>query len=143
MLIKYQIYAFIIAVANPNGSSSWIRWQRRFIQISNRLDEVPTPCYRPHHPALYAKAEETISNMSKANYFYITAYPEYGGYRIEHDPTFTAYIAASQTVTPTSTQTPTTRQPKNEGIVIIIIAVVSAALAVTIFLLKRKPKPVA
>ena len=47
--------------------------------------------------ALFQKAVSTISDMSKANYFYIIAYPEYNGFRIEHDPTFTAYIATEPT----------------------------------------------
>lgn len=44
------------------------------------------------HPLLYEKAKDNIANMTQANYFYITAYPTYSGYRIEHDPIFTAYI---------------------------------------------------
>jgi hypothetical protein len=43
------------------------------------------------HPQLYDKAKDTIVNMARANY-YIFAYPVYSGYRIEHDPVFTAYI---------------------------------------------------
>src|SRR4030043_1056424 len=52
------------------------------------------------YPALFAKAASTIANISRANYFYIIAYPQYSGYRVEQDPTFTAYIAASQSSTP-------------------------------------------
>jgi len=48
------------------------------------------------YPALFAKAASTISNMERANYFYITSYPQYSGFRVEHDPTFTAYIAQAQ-----------------------------------------------
>jgi hypothetical protein len=49
-------------------------------------------------PGLYVRATETISNMSRANYFYLIAYPTYSGYRVEHDPTLTVYL----TTTPTS-----------------------------------------
>lgn len=44
------------------------------------------------HPQLYEKAKESITNMTRANYFYLIAYPTYSGYRVEHDPTFTAYV---------------------------------------------------
>lgn len=44
------------------------------------------------HPQLYERAKDNIANMTRANYFYIIAYPVYSGYRIEHDPVFTAYI---------------------------------------------------
>jgi len=43
-------------------------------------------------PALYQKAKEHITNMTRADYFYIISYPTYSGYRVEHDPTYTAYI---------------------------------------------------
>jgi hypothetical protein len=45
------------------------------------------------HPQLYVKAKETITNMTKANFLYLIAYPDYSGYRIEHDPVFTAYVS--------------------------------------------------
>jgi hypothetical protein len=43
-------------------------------------------------PQLYERARDNIANMTRANYFYITAYPTYSGCRIEHDPILTAYI---------------------------------------------------
>jgi hypothetical protein len=89
------------------------------------------------YPAMFAKAASTIANMSRANYFYIIAYPEYQGYRVEHDPTFTAYIATE----PSTTNRPNT--PTNNGIggiifIVIIIAVI--LIAVVAVALKRKPK---
>lgn len=89
------------------------------------------------YPALFAKAASTIANMSRANYFYIIAYPEYQGYRIEHDPTFTAYIAAE----PSATNQP--NAPTNNGIgAIILITIVIAAILIAIVAvaLRRKPK---
>lgn len=44
-------------------------------------------------PELYEQAKDHLLDMSYADYFYITAYPEYDGYRIEHDPTLTAYAS--------------------------------------------------
>ncbi|MFQ6086826.1 MAG: hypothetical protein ACE5OV_02285 [Candidatus Bathyarchaeia archaeon] len=43
-------------------------------------------------PTLYQKAKEHIMNMTRADYFYIISYPTYSGFKVEHDPTYTAYI---------------------------------------------------
>jgi hypothetical protein len=84
------------------------------------------------YPALFAKAVSTIANMSRANYFYITAYPEYSGYRVEHDPTFTAYIAPSDSA---PNQTPTGAG----GIIIIAIVIIVVGIGVAVVLSRRKP----
>jgi len=85
------------------------------------------------YPALFAKAASTIANMSRANYFYIIAYPEYSGFRIEHDPVFTAYIAASE-------EQPAT----NPGVgvfvlTVLVVAVVAIIAAVVLFMRKQRP----
>jgi hypothetical protein len=69
--------------------------------------------------------------MSRANYFYIIAYPEYSGYRVEHDPTFTAYIAAPDT---------TPEQPLTgaAGIIIIALIIVVVGIGVAVFIARRK-----
>jgi hypothetical protein len=85
------------------------------------------------YPALFAKAASTIANMSRANYFYIIAYPEYSGYRVEHDPTFTAYIAAPQ-----ETNVP----PSGAGgIIIIAIVIIAVGIGVAVLIARRKPPP--
>ncbi|MCW4046123.1 MAG: hypothetical protein NWE99_00970 [Candidatus Bathyarchaeota archaeon] len=86
------------------------------------------------YPALFAKSLSTIANMSRANYFYIIAYPHYSGYRVVHDPTFTAYIAASQSSTPS---TPTSGGAVIMATAIIIIVV---GLAIGVLLTRRKLK---
>lgn len=84
-------------------------------------------------PALYAKAVASIANMSKANYFYIIAYPEYGGFRIEHDPVFTAYIATSEA--------PPTTSPTGAGVLILVaVIVIVVAIVAALFLLRRRSK---
>ena len=85
------------------------------------------------YPGLFAKAVSTIANMSKANYFYIIAYPEYSGFRIEHDPTFTAYIATSES-------TPTNPTGGGGGALVLILIVAVVAILVAVFVLRRKPK---
>jgi hypothetical protein len=78
------------------------------------------------YPQLYAQAKETITNMTHANYFYITAYPTYSGYRIEHDPTLTIYL----------TETYTT--PPNWTGIIILTTIIAAATITTYALIKRR-----
>lgn len=43
-------------------------------------------------PTLYQNAKDRIMNMTRADYFYIISYPTYSGFKVEHDPTYTAYI---------------------------------------------------
>src|SRR3990170_275264 len=85
------------------------------------------------YPGLFAKAVSTIANMSKANYFYIIAYPQYSGFRVEHDPTFTAYIATSES-------TPTNPTGGDGGIFLIVLILAVVAIIVAVFVLRRKPK---
>jgi hypothetical protein len=86
------------------------------------------------YPALFAKAASTIANMSRANYFYIIAYPEYSGYRVEHDPTFTAYIATESDTTPE-------QLPAGVGgIIIIVIIVLVVGISAALLIKRRKPR---
>jgi hypothetical protein len=72
--------------------------------------------------------------MSRANYFYIIAYPEYSGYRIEHDPTFTAYIATSSDTTPV-------QLPAGVGgILIIAIIILVVGIGAALLISRRKPR---
>ena len=89
------------------------------------------------YPALYQKAIESISDMSKANYFYITSYPVYSGYRIRHDPVFTAYISSTPT---TTSPTATISQPNQlrTGLLISIIIIAVVAIAVVALVTRKK-----
>jgi hypothetical protein len=79
------------------------------------------------NPQLFNKAKETITNMTKANYFYITAYPTYSGYKVEHDPTTTIYL------------TPATTTPPNWfGILIIGATIIAVTAAAAVILRRRK-----
>ncbi len=78
------------------------------------------------YPTLFEKAVSTISNMEKANYFYVTSYPEYSGFRVEHDPTFTAYIAS------TESNTGIPNGVIGLAVLALIVAVVIAVVAVLI-----------
>jgi hypothetical protein len=78
------------------------------------------------HSPMYDRAKEVIANMSLANYFYIVAYPTYGGYRVEHDPSFTAYMAAPATF------------PVGLGGVLVVGVVASVVAAVVVFVVRRR-----
>jgi len=84
------------------------------------------------YPALFAKAASTIANMSRANYFYAIAYPQYSGYRVEHDPTFTAYIATSQSSTPNI-------PAGAAGLVILALVIIAVVIAVAVLVTRRQP----
>jgi hypothetical protein len=81
------------------------------------------------YPQLYAQAKANIANMTRANYFYITAYPVYSGYKVVHDPTFTAYFTATAAAPDTA----------RYGLFILIVAVVAVGVAVV--LMRRRKKP--
>jgi hypothetical protein len=83
------------------------------------------------HSRLFQKAKESITNMTKANYFYLIAYPTYGGYKVVHDPTFTIYLIAS-----------TAPAHPFLGPILIIAAVAAIAAVVTVIVvLTRRRKP--
>jgi hypothetical protein len=83
------------------------------------------------YPGLYVRAREAITNMSRANYFYIIGYGNYSGYRIEHDPTLTVYLS---TTTTTSTEPPI-------GTVIIVVGAVAIIIIVAAAVVLRRKRP--
>ena len=84
-------------------------------------------------PELYTQAKDHLLDMNYADYFYITSYPEYGGYRIEHDPSITAYCNLI-------TEVPQPGEPSTlDGIgSIIVIALGLTLIVALIVLIKRK-----
>ena len=91
-------------------------------------------------PALYQKAQDSISDMSKANYYYLTSYPTYSGYRIEHDPVFTAYAvtAVDSAYSPTPTNNSGQSNQTKTIIILVIVAAIVAVLIATAVLLRKK-----
>jgi hypothetical protein len=86
------------------------------------------------YPALLSKSISTIGNMTKANYFYIVSYPQYSGFRVEHDPILTAYIATSEASNETA-------NPRGIGLIVIILFAAIVAVIAAILLLRRRHKP--
>jgi len=84
------------------------------------------------HPELYEQAKDHLLDMSYADYFYLTAYPEYDGYRIEHDPTLTAYCHLT-----TSEPQPGELTPSGIG-VLVIIAIIAVLSVAAILIVKKR-----
>jgi hypothetical protein len=78
------------------------------------------------YPQLYSRAKETITNMTRADYLFLISYPNYSGYRIEHDPLYTIYFAPTATFNP------------NFGGLLVIAAIATIVIVVTFAVLKRK-----
>jgi len=79
-------------------------------------------------PPLYEKAKDHMLNMTYADYFYLISYPKYSGFKIQHDPTYTAY---------TEITSPTTETPKLFGL-IVIGAIVAVVVIGAVLVLKRR-----
>jgi hypothetical protein len=47
-------------------------------------------------PELYNQAKSGLVDLSLSNYLYIISYPQWNGYKIVHDPDFTAFFQPSQ-----------------------------------------------
>jgi hypothetical protein len=82
---------------------------------------------------LFEQAKDHLLDWSYADYFYIISYPTYGGYRIEHDPTYTAYLIIPSSSTPNPMA----------GLFILIIIVGAATVAVAVVFLSRRGRGVA
>lgn len=85
------------------------------------------------HPGLYQKAQDHITNMTRANCLYLISYPTYSGYRVEHDPTTTVYLTTSTT----STQA----QPSFIGLLVIVGIAGTFIVLVLVIVLTRRKKP--
>jgi len=121
------------------------------IRTAPRLGYARNPLFRIHvvllkyvplivkhiDPPLYQRAMNLMLNMTYADYFYLISYPTYSGFKIEHDPTYTAYVAATP---PTTIET-----PKLFGFILIggVIIAVVAVIGAVMVLRKRGLKTTA
>ena len=78
-------------------------------------------------PALYQKAKDYMLNMTYADCFYLISYPEYSGFRVKHDPTYTAYIAGT-----------TGTAPQSGWFGLLLIAGIVAVIAVAVILVVKR-----
>jgi len=84
-------------------------------------------------PELYEQAKNRLLDMNYADYFYITSYPEYDGYRIEHDPTVTAYLQI--TFNEPNLSTPISQ---GTGTLVILSLVIALVVIIALVILKRR-----
>jgi hypothetical protein len=82
-------------------------------------------------PALYQEAKERITDMTRADYLYIISYPTYSGYKIEHDPTYTAYVEIQE-------DTGFLGGSTNLPVYLVIIGVAAIAIIGVAVVVKRK-----
>ncbi len=80
------------------------------------------------YPQLYQRAKETITNMTRADYLFLISYPNYSGYRIEHDPLYTIYFNPAAT-----TET-------NYGALVLPAIIASVVIATALIVISRKKK---
>jgi hypothetical protein len=85
------------------------------------------------HPELYEQAKDHLLDMNYADYFYLTSYPTYDGYRIEHDPTITAYLHLT-----TSEPDPEVPIPQGIGSLLILGLIIALGVIVVLIILRRK-----
>jgi hypothetical protein len=84
-------------------------------------------------PELYEQAKDHLLDMNYADYFYLTAYPEYSGYRIEHDPTITVYCHLT-TNEPPPEDNGENAAPKT-GAILVIVVIIMAIAAAAVFII--------
>ncbi|PVX26188.1 MAG: hypothetical protein CW716_06585 [Candidatus Bathyarchaeum sp.] len=89
------------------------------------------------NPELYEQAKDHLLDMNYADYFYLTGYPEYSGYRIEHDPTITAYchLTTSEPAPEDNTEGNGDGGTPNGGGFIVIIIILMAIAAAVVFII--------
>ena len=83
-------------------------------------------------PDLYEQAKDHLLDLSYADYFCITAYPEYDGYRIDHDPTITAYCTLT-----TGSSLPEDTEPFGMGL-LLLVGVVAVIVVVAVVLISKR-----
>lgn len=86
------------------------------------------------YPALFEQAKNQCANISRADYIYTVTYPTYSGFRVENDPTFTAYA----TLTASAGQNPDMGLII-AGIIILVVLLVAAAV-VLVKMVKKMPQ---
>jgi hypothetical protein len=85
------------------------------------------------HPELYEQTKDHLLDMNYADYFYLTSYPTYDGYRIVHDPTITAFCHLT-----TGEPDPEVPIPQGLGILLILGLIIALIVIVVLIILRRK-----
>jgi len=123
--IEYDTYAAKTRTARIMGYSGNAGLFTYHIAL---LKFLPLLVYNMY-PGMFNRALQTIGNMSRTNYFYVISYPTYGGYRVEHDPTYTVYL---------TTET-TGNEPAKYGFIIVLAIIAAVIIAAVLIVRRRKP----
>jgi hypothetical protein len=83
------------------------------------------------YPGMFARARDTIANITVADALYVVSYPSYGGYMIDHDPVLTAYYTPTQSLGPDLSQLGGA----------LILAVIAIPIIVVIALKRKRQAP--
>lgn len=79
-------------------------------------------------PALWEKAKDRITSMEYSDCLYVISYPTYSGYKVVHDPVFTAYPAL------------TTGSSYSPNGLIVLAGIVAAGYAGVVIVKRRRSK---
>jgi hypothetical protein len=79
-------------------------------------------------PPLFQQAKERLLSMEYSDYLYLISYPKYSGFRVVHDPTYTAYIATTGPAT----------APTGLFGLLLIGGIIAIVIVGTVLLVKRR-----
>lgn len=85
------------------------------------------------YPRMFARARDTIANITVADTLYVISYPDYGGYKIDHDPVLTAYYAPTQSLGPDLSQL--------GGALLLAVIAIPIIVVIAIKRKRRTPSP--
>jgi len=100
-VVNESLPAYTVMVRAFGMDHVFVRWQRSFF-----LDLLCTLSYAlsPELRAMYNGPLDVYNHVHTAfrtpTFWYATAFPNFGGYRVEHDPVYTAYTNIGQGPTP-------------------------------------------
>lgn len=109
---KIRGFAFNAVISN---CTSFLRY------IPYVLKHIDEPAYN--------KRQTLTLNVTGANYLYIISYPTYSGYKIVHDPTYTAYYAPTES---------TASSPAKYAPIIALAIIIAAIVLIVAVVLTRK-----
>jgi hypothetical protein len=85
------------------------------------------------YPGMFARARDTIANITVADALYVVSYPTYSGYMINHDPVLTAYYTPTQSLGPDLSQL--------GGALLLAVIAIPIIVVIAIRRKRRAPSP--
>ncbi|MBM3291242.1 hypothetical protein FJY84_01030 [Candidatus Bathyarchaeota archaeon] len=95
------------------------------VEIQTSLLKIMNLMVKRITPDQYWSNVSSFFDISKSDYLYITSYPTYEGYKVMHDPVYTAYI-------------PPIENKSNFNEIIVPLTALGAIAIITIILLRKK-----